>query len=88
MDMQVLRAATSDAADTLGLLPSLGSLTPGKLADFLVYPPGFDLLEDDIRGTRSIRYVARGGRLWDAETMREEWPNKGRKQTLPTFNED
>ncbi|THH13219.1 hypothetical protein EW146_g6977 [Bondarzewia mesenterica] len=56
----VLRAATSDAAETLGLLPSLGSLMPGKLADFLIYP-GIDLLADDSRRTREILYVVRGG---------------------------
>ncbi|THH05421.1 hypothetical protein EW146_g9909 [Bondarzewia mesenterica] len=85
---EVIRAATSDAADTLGILGSLGSLAPGKLADYVVYPPGFDVLEDDIRGTQVIWYVARGGRLWDAETMREEWPVKGKTQVLPRLNED
>jgi imidazolonepropionase-like amidohydrolase len=65
---------------------SIGSLTAGKLADFLVYVPGVDLLEDDIRRTRQIRYVVRGGRVWDAENMVEMWPRKGRKQQLPPFN--
>ena len=36
-------------------LKSIGTLTPGKLADFIVYAPGVDLLEGDIRGTRQIR---------------------------------
>ena len=83
---EVIRAATSDAAKTLGIYSSLGSLTPGKLADFLVYPSGFDILEDDIRKTRDIRYVVRGGRVWEAETMTEVWPVKGRKQTMPPIN--
>lgn len=85
---QVLRAATSDAANTLGLLSSLGTLSPGKLADFVVYPPGIDLLGDDIRATRQIRYVARGGRLWDASIMEEVWPVKGKKQVMPPLNAD
>ncbi|KZT73997.1 hypothetical protein DAEQUDRAFT_761464 [Daedalea quercina L-15889] len=83
---EVIRAATSDAAITLGIYPSLGSLTPGKLADFVVYKPGVDLLEGDISGTREIRWVARGGRLWDAETMTEAWPVAGRKSTMPPLN--
>lgn len=86
--MQVLRAATSDAAETLGLLSSLGTLSPGKLADFVVYPPGIDLLGDDIRTSRQIRYVARGGRLWDASNMEEVWPAKGKKQVMPPLNAD
>ncbi|PCH38468.1 hypothetical protein WOLCODRAFT_64922 [Wolfiporia cocos MD-104 SS10] len=83
---EVIRAATLDAAITLGIDSSLGSLTPGKLADFVVYPPGVDLLEGDISGTRNIRYVARGGRLWDATTMEEVWPVKGRRGAMPPLN--
>ncbi|KAH9926124.1 uncharacterized protein B0H18DRAFT_1085078 [Fomitopsis serialis] len=83
---EVIRAATSDAATTLGIYPSLGSLTPGKLADFVVYKPGVDLLEGDISGTREIRWVARGGRLWDAESMEEVWPVAGRKGAMPPLN--
>ena len=83
---QVLRAATSDAAYTLGIDSSIGSLTPGKLADFVVYPPGVDLLEGDISGTRDIRYVVRGGRVWDASTMAEVWPVAGRREPTPPLN--
>ncbi|OSD02024.1 hypothetical protein PYCCODRAFT_1435709 [Trametes coccinea BRFM310] len=83
---EVLRAATSDAAITLGIFDSVGSLTPGKLADFVVYPPGVDLLEGDISGTRDIRFVARGGRVWEATTMTEVWPVPGRRQSLPPLN--
>ncbi|EGN96264.1 hypothetical protein SERLA73DRAFT_94359 [Serpula lacrymans var. lacrymans S7.3] len=85
---EVIRAATSSAAITFGLYDSLGSLTPGKLADILIYPSGIDLLHDDIRTSREIRYVVRGGRIWDAETMVEVWPVKGRKQVIPPINAD
>lgn len=81
----MIRAATADAAITFGLFDSLGSVSEGKLADLVIFPPGFDLLQDDIRHTRNIRYVMRGGRIWDAETMAEVWPMK-RKQVLPPFN--
>ncbi|KAI0648336.1 hypothetical protein C8Q79DRAFT_1008671 [Trametes meyenii] len=83
---EVLRAATSDAALTLGIDDAVGSLTPGKLADFVVYPPGVDLLEGDISLTRDIRFVARGGRIWDASTLTEVWPVPGRREPLPPLN--
>lgn len=82
---EVVRAATADAAITFGLFDSLGSISGGKLADLVIFPPGFDLLRDNISHTRNIRYVIRGGRIWDAETMEEVWPVK-RKQVLPPFN--
>ncbi|KAF5330696.1 hypothetical protein D9619_006044 [Psilocybe cf. subviscida] len=84
---EVIRAATSSAAKTLGLFSSIGSLSSGKLADFLVYPPGVDLLEGPIASkTRQLQYVARGGRIWHADTMEEFWPLEGRKQAMPVIN--
>lgn len=85
---QVIQAATSSAAITLGIFDSLGSLSPGKLADFLVYPPGVDLLNDPILSTADLLYVSRGGRIWDAGGMEEVWPVKGRKQVMPPLNAD
>ena len=82
----MIQAATSSGAKTLGIFPSLGSLTHGKLADFIVYPPGVDLLEEEIHKTLELKLVVRGGRIWDAETMVEVWPVKGRKQRMPVFN--
>ncbi|GLB35482.1 putative amidohydrolase family protein [Lyophyllum shimeji] len=85
---EVIRAATSSAAKTLGLSSSIGTLSSNKLADFLIYPPGVDILTGEISNTRDIRFVVRGGRIWDASTMEEVWPVKGKKQVLPQFNAD
>ncbi|KAJ6500726.1 hypothetical protein C8R45DRAFT_820034, partial [Mycena sanguinolenta] len=85
---ETLKASSSDAAKTLGLFHSIGSLSKGKLADLIVYPPGVDLLEGDISQTRDLRLVARGGRFWDATSMEEVWPLKGKKQVLPPINAD
>jgi hypothetical protein len=52
----------------------------------IVYPPGIDLLEGDISQTRELQLVARGGRFWDASSMEEVWPLKGKKQVLPPIN--
>jgi hypothetical protein len=68
------------------MFPSLGSLSEGKLADYLIYPPGVDLLNDGISNSLKLTHVARGGRLWDASTMEEVWPVKGRKQEMPPLN--
>lgn len=69
------------------MFSSLGSLSRGKLADFLIYPPNVDLLSGDIRlKTPQLQYVARGGRIWEADTMVEFWPVKGRKQDMPIIN--
>ena len=82
----MIQAATASGAETLGIFSSLGSLSPGKLADFIVYPPGVDLLEGNIYKTLELKLVVRGGRIWEAETMVEVWPVKGRKQSMPVFN--
>ncbi|KAE9398333.1 hypothetical protein BT96DRAFT_957632 [Gymnopus androsaceus JB14] len=83
---EVLQAATVNAASTLGILPSVGTLAVGKLADFLIYMPGIDLLGGPVEETTKLRYVSRGGRIWDAFTMTEVWPVTGRKQEMPSFN--
>ncbi|EJD46085.1 hypothetical protein AURDEDRAFT_184428 [Auricularia subglabra TFB-10046 SS5] len=86
---EALRAATRTAAQVYGLFNSIGSIEPGKLADLVVYPPGADIL-DDIRVSKDLRYVVRGGRVWEAETLTEVWPVKGREATaeMPPLNAD
>lgn len=86
---EVLRAATRDGALSLGLFDSIGSLSPGKLADLVLYPQGVDFEQfHDLHPTQNPRFVVRGGRIFDANTMTEDWPVKGRKHVLPKFNTD
>jgi len=85
--LKVLLSATASESKTLGLFSSLGSLSHGKLADFLVYPPGVDLLSGQLSNkTLQIQFVAKGGRIWEADTMVEMWPVQGRKQAMPVLN--
>ena len=56
----------------LGLF-SLGTVEAGKLADILV------LDEDplaELRNSVAIRYVMKNGRLYDGDTLAEEWPRQ------------
>jgi imidazolonepropionase-like amidohydrolase len=57
---QALLAATTAAADLLGLSDQIGTLEPGKKAD-LVAVPGDPL--EDIRRTEKVSFVMKGGRV-------------------------
>jgi imidazolonepropionase-like amidohydrolase len=67
--MQAVVAATSKPAQRLGL-DDLGTLAPGKRADFIVLA---DNPLTDIRNTRSIASVYQAGRRVDRDAMRDTW---------------
>lgn len=67
----MLRVATIYGAEAIGLQQDLGSLEVGKLADLLVMDA--DPLVN-IRNTNTLRYVMKGGRLYEANTLNEVWP--------------
>ena len=73
----VLRVATIQGANAIGMEQDLGSLEPGKLADLIVLDA--NPLED-IHNTNTVRYVMKNGRLYEGETLNEIWP---RQRTLP-----
>jgi hypothetical protein len=68
---EVLRSATINGAQAIGYDQDLGSIEPGKLADVLVLNK--DPLEN-IRNTNTIRFVMKGGDMWEADTLNQVWP--------------
>jgi imidazolonepropionase-like amidohydrolase/Tol biopolymer transport system component len=66
--MQALRAATLSGAQYLGMDKDIGSLEPGKLADFIVLDA--NPLEN-LRNSHAVHYTVVNGRVFDAATMNE-----------------
>ena len=75
----VLRAGTLNVARGMGMDADFGSLEVGKVADLVVLAA--DPLED-IRTTTSIRWVMKGGELYEGDTLEMVWPEA---RTLPGF---
>ena len=70
---EALRDATLRPAEKLGLERDLGSLEAGKLADFVVLDR--NPLEN-IRDSDAIRWVVKGGVVYDANSMATVWPER------------
>jgi len=70
---EVLRSATLYGAQAIGYDQDLGSIEPGKLADLLVLNK--DPLEN-IRNTNTIRFVMKGGDMWEGDTLNQVWPTE------------
>ncbi len=68
---EALRIATLMGAESIGYGKDLGSLEVGKVADLLVLDAN---PLDDIRNSMAIRYVMKGGALYEGATLNQVWP--------------
>ncbi|WP_207533035.1 amidohydrolase family protein [Desertivirga arenae] len=90
--LQVLKAATINGAEYLGMSKEIGSIEPGKLADLIVLDE--NPLED-IRNTERIKYIMLNGHLYDEnlnetgnlEKLRNKmWWQTGRGESFGNFS--
>ncbi len=70
---EALRSGTLHGATYIGLDDELGSIRPGKLADFIVYEKGRDPLKN-IRDSDDIELVISNGRVYESKTMNQLYP--------------
>jgi imidazolonepropionase-like amidohydrolase len=68
---EVLHAATIGSAETIGRQDEIGSLDVGKYADLVVLDRN---PLADVRNTLAIAWVMKNGRLYDAATLDEIYP--------------
>jgi len=67
----ILRVATLESAEAIGLETELGSLEADKAADLLILA---ESPLEDIRNTQSIDQVMVNGFLYEASTLNQVWP--------------
>jgi Tol biopolymer transport system component len=83
-NMDVLRSATIRGAEAMGFAQDLGSIEPGKLADFVVLDKN---PLDDIHNTNTIEYVMKNGELFQGNTLDEIYPEQKPLPPLWWWNE-
>lgn len=68
-----LKVATIKGARAIGLDGDLGSIEAGKLADIVVLKKN---PLDDLRNTNTLTHIIKNGKVFDANTLDEVWPEE------------
>lgn len=84
-NLEAIKVATLHGAYFLGMQKDLGSLEVGKIADLLVINSN---PIDDIENTLDMMYVMKDGKLYEAATLNEVWPEKKEYGPYYWVNED
>ncbi len=79
-ELDALRMATILGAEAIGLDEDLGTIEAGKLADLVILDAN---PLDDLRNTNRIHMVMVNGRLYDADTLAEQYP--GDREVAPLW---
>ena len=70
---EAIRAATMTGAEKLGIQEDIGSLAPGKIADFLVLTSN---PLDKIENSLDLAYTVADGIIYDSTTLDIVWPRE------------
>ena len=80
---QILKASTLTAAQIMGKEKELGSIEKGKWADLLILDQN---PLDSLKSLKTLRYVIKGGKLWEAESILSSSPEQVVQQQLNAYN--
>ena len=83
--MGALELASLEGAKFLGAEHDVGSIALGKLGDLIVLNSN---PLTNIRNTADIKYVMKGGMLYDGTSLDEVWPVQKAYGPRPWINQD